>query len=432
MATAGTVLLATAPVHAQFSTDQMKGDEISPCETAPGEQDPLTASDWAGNFIGLQEAHQFTQGRFPDSDERVTIAIIDSGVERSREDVFGDRVLPGWDVYDPSSDGGCDAYWHGTGVAAIAAGTAQGEQFVGVAPEAEILPLRAFVGDEGGDDGKSSMVASLINDAVANGAEVINVSIALPDTPDLQQAVEAAIAADVVIVAATGNENLDMDAENVPADEAKYYPANYPQVIAVGAHNPAGNFYAQTNYGENIDLMAPGESVTVPYPGGGWLGGQSGTSFAAPYVAGAAALLKAEFGKDASPAWIEQRLKTTAIHPPNDFNIYQGAGVLNVAEALTAPLAPGEDPAADTVQESTESEAPPTAQAEPSASIAAINADYDPLAFEKSIAWASVGGSILLIALVLVLKKLLPKGRKRGWRPGTRTPDIVPAKPATE
>jgi subtilisin family serine protease len=432
MATAGTVLLATSPAQAQFDTDQMQGDKIVPCTTAPGEQDPLTASDWAGDFIGLQEAHQFTRGRFSGTDERVTIAIIDSGVERKREDVFGDRVLPGWDVYDPNSDGGCDAYWHGTGVAAIAAGTAQGEQFVGVAPEAEILPLRAFVGDEGADDGKSRMVASLITDAVANGAEVINVSIALPDTPDLQQAVAAAIAADVVVVAATGNENLNMDEENVPADEAKYYPANYPEVIAVGAHNPAGNFYAKTNYGKNIDLMAPGESVTVPYPGGGWLGGESGTSFAAPYVAGAAALLKAQYGKDASPAWIEQRLKTTAIHPPNDFNIYQGAGVLNVAEALTTPLASGEDPTADTVPESTESEAPVTSEVDPSASIAAINADYDPLAFEKSIAWASVGASILLITLVLVLKKLLPKGRKRGWRPGTRKPDIVPVKTATE
>ena len=431
MATAGTVLLATTPAHAQFTTEQMKGDEISPCTTAPGEQDPLTASDWAGDFIGLQEAHQFSQGRFKDTDERVTIAIIDSGVERSLEGVFGDRVLPGWDVYDPSSDGGCDAYWHGTGVAAIAAGQAQGEQFVGVAPEAEILPLRAFVGDEGADEGKSNMVASLIDDAVANGAEVINVSIALPDTPALQQAVTAAVEADVVIVAATGNENLNMDEENVPADEAKYYPANYPEVIAVGAHNPSGNFYAQTNYGENMDLMAPGEGVTVPYPGGGWVGNRSGTSFAAPYVAGAAALLKAEFGKEADPAWIEQRLKTTAIHPPNDFNIYQGAGVLNVAEALTAPLAAGEDPAADTVQESTESEAPVTSEVEPS-SIAAINVDYDPLAFEKTVAWASVGASILLITLVVVLKKLLPKGRKRGWRPGTRKPDIVPVRPTTE
>ena len=65
-------------------------------------------------------------------------------------------------------------------------------------------------------------------------------------------------------------------------------------------------------------------------------------------------------------------------------------------------------------------------------SIAGLDPDYDPLAMEKSVAWASVGGSIVLIALVLVLRKIIPKGRKRGWRPGTRKPDNLPVKVASE
>ncbi|WP_158630356.1 S8 family peptidase [Glycomyces terrestris] len=405
-----------------------QGDDVSPCETGAGSSDSLTARDWAGDFIGLEEAHRFNDGRFENGDP-VTIAVIDSGVEAGLDSLFGSRVKSGWDAWDPAGDGTCDAYGHGTAVAAIAAGTAQGEQFVGVAPGADILPLRAFVGNEGADADRSRLVANLIDDAVANGADVINVSIALPDTEFLKEAVANAIAANVVIVAATGNENLNMDDPAVVNDpeKAKFYPANYPEVIAVGAHNPMGNFYTSTNYGSNIDLIAPGQDVTVPLPGGGWLGKQEGTSFAAPYVAGAAALLKAEFGEDVSPAWIEHRLTGTAIHPPNDFNIYQGHGVLNVGKAISTPLEPGEDPTATSFDDPVESEAPgATPEAEPS-SIAAVNVDYDPLAFEKAVAWASVGGAIVLVALVLVLRTIIPKGRKRGWKPGTRRPERAAA-----
>ncbi|WP_133884161.1 S8 family serine peptidase [Glycomyces sp. NRRL B-16210] len=426
MATVGTVLLATTPAQAEFTTAQMSGDKISPCTTAPGEQDPLTSRDWSGNFIGLEEAHQFNRGRFKDTGEPVTIAIIDSGVEATRTDVFGERVLPGWDVHDPSNDGRCDANYHGTGVAAIAAGAAQGEQFVGVAPEAMILPLRAFVGGEGADTGTSRMVASLIDDAVANGADVINISITLPPTNELEQAVLDAVAANVVVVAASGNDNLNMDASNTPVDDAKFYPANYPEVIAVGGHNQVGNWYAKTNYGENLDLIAPGDGVTIPYPGGGWLSRQEGTSFAAPYVAGAAALLKGEFGKDTTPSWIEWRLQTTAIHPPNDFSIYQGHGVLNVGDAIATPVGNAHAPNEVVVPDADGGEggAPNQPQVEPS-SIAAIDVNYDPLAFEKTVAWASVGGSIVLVALVLVLRQIIPMGRRRRWRAGVRKPDEV-------
>ncbi len=140
------------------------------------------------------------------------------------------------------------------------------------------------------------MVAELIVDAVNNGADVINISIALPDTDELRSAVETAIAADVVIVAASGNGNLNMDDTSLAAEDAKFYPANYPEVIAVGGHNKDGNFYEATNFGENLDLLAPGQDVTFPYAGGGYFSDQ-GTSFAAPFVAGAAALLKAQYGE---------------------------------------------------------------------------------------------------------------------------------------
>jgi subtilisin family serine protease len=172
--------------------------------------------------------------------------------------------------------------------------------------------------------------------------------------------------------------------------------------------------------------------VAFPFAGGEWLD-DSGTSFAAPFVAGAAALLKGEYGAEATPAWIQQRLQETAIHPPNTFNIYQGHGVLNVAAALTAPYDPAEV-TADTVSEAPTDEASSTAPIvdEDRPSIAGLDPDFDPLAFEKAAAWASVGGSIVLITLVLVLRKIIPKGRKRGWRPGERKPDNLPVKVEAE
>lgn len=416
-----TVLLTTAPASAEFDTKPAEPEDQYPCEPPADNGDPLSARAWATDFIGIDDAHQYNRGTFEDGSP-VTIAVIDSGVQDL--DIFEDRLLDGFDPWDPDSDGKCDAYHHGTGVAAIAAGGADGDQFIGVAPEANILSLRAFESDEGGDGNKSKMVGSLINDAVSNGADVINVSIALPHTTELQQAVQNAIANDVVIVAATGNENLNMDDESLTGDDAQFFPANYPEVIAVGANNPSGNFYNQTNFGENMDLLAPGEQVTFPYAGGGWTN-KSGTSYAAPYVSGAAALLKGEFGADRTPAWIEQRLRETAIHPPNEFNIYQGYGVLNLSRAMTYPI--DEEGAGDP------SESPsPTEFRTGDPLVEAIEVGYDPLETEKTIAWGSVVGVAVLITLVLVLRKIIPKGRQRGWKPGTRKDDNLPAKTGTD
>jgi subtilisin family serine protease len=414
-------------------------DERAACVPVSDGGSALNQRPWAKNFIGLDQAQQYNRGTFERGDKAgdpVTIAVIDSGVAAAREDLLGSRLLDGYDAWDDKSKGHCDSddVGHGTAVAAIAAGNRLGDDdFIGVAPEANILPIRVFTGDsrEGGDESKSMVVAGAIMDAVKHGADVINVSSVMVETPQLADAVAHAIANNVVVVGATGNDTKNMDDDTIEADKQTFYPANYPEVIAVGAHNPTGNWYQGTNFGENIDLLAPGEQVAYPFAGGEWRTGE-GTSFAAPFVAGAAALLKGQYGAEATPAWIQQRLQETAIHPPNTFNIYQGHGVLNVAAALTAPYDEAE------VTSDTVSEAPTD---EPSAvpipdedrdSIYGLDPDYDPLKMQKTVAWASVGGSIVLVTLVLVLRKIIPEGRRRGWRPGTRKPDNLPVKVVTD
>lgn len=435
MATAGTVLLTTTPVQAEYSLPPVKADDRVDCVTTTETGDSLNQRPWAKNFIGLDEAQQYNRGTFstgPKAGQPVTIAVLDSGVEASREDVFGSRVLDGFDPWDADALGKCDAYYHGTAVAAIAAGAEINSDFIGVAPEANILPIRIFQGGEGADVERSRVTALAIKDAADNGADVINISLVVPPTPELAEAVTHAIGKNVVIVAATGNDTKNMDSGDYDLKDRTFFPANYAEVIAVGAHNPTGNWYEGSNFGQNIDLLAPGQQVAFPFAGGEWKSDQ-GTSYAAPFVAGAAALLKAEFGSEATPAWIQKRLQETAIHPPNTFNIYQGHGVLNVAAALTAPYDPDEVTSSTVSSEPTEdtSSAPPIVD-EDRPSIAGLDPDYDPLGFEKVVAWASVGGSIVLITLVLVMRKLIPKGRKRGWRPGTRKPDNLPVKAAAD
>ncbi|MFC3491779.1 S8 family peptidase [Glycomyces rhizosphaerae] len=418
----------------------MDTENLADCIPVSEGGSALNQRPWAKNFIGLEQAQQYNRGTFETGEKKgqpVTIAVIDSGVAAEREaDVFSSRLLDGYDAWDGNSKGQCDSDGdgHGTAVAAIAAGgLVNNGDFIGVAPEANILPIRVFTGDsrEGGDAEKSLVVAGAIRDAVKHDADVINVSSVMVQTPELAEAVAYAVENKVVVVAASGNDTKNMDDDSLEADQLTFYPANYPEVIAVGAHNPYGNWYEGTNFGSNLDLLAPGMELAYPFAGGEWKEG-SGTSFAAPFVTGAVALLKGQYGAEATPAWIQQRLQETAIHPPNSFNIYQGHGILNVAAALTAPYDEAEV-TSDTVS-AVPTETPSEAPVEEGErdSIVGLDPDYDPLAMEKTVAWASMGGSIVLIALVLVLRKIIPQGRKRGWRPGTRKPDNLPVKVASE
>ena len=395
-------------------------DERVECEIPTATNEPLNNKPWNVETAGIEIAHQYNEGIRVDNGEPVQVAVIDSGVT-AEHPTFGGRVQVGADLFDADSQGRCDVDGHGTGVAGIIAGGSEPDSaYLGVAPQAEIIPIRIFQGSEAGDEVKSRMLAAAISGAAEAGVEVINVSIAVLATPELEEAVASAIADGVTIVAATGNASIWMDDESIDANQRAYYPANYPDVIAVGAHNQSGNWYNETNFGENLDLLAPGVEIALPSPNGVDYRLASGTSFAAPHVAGAAALLWAMYPEQAAdPHWVEQRLRDTAIHPPDDFNIYQGYGVLNIPNALTAPL-----------EDDSESEEP-FSEAEPS-QIPPIDVGFDPLATEKTIAWASVGGALVLIILVLVLRKIIPLGRERGWRPGARSGDRLPAKTRDE
>ena len=147
-----------------------------------------------------------------------------------------------------------------------------------VAPEAKIMPLRVF---DGNGRGNVFDVARAIRYAVDHGATVINMSFSLASySEELQRAVQYAISRGVVCVASVGN-----DGQN-----AIVYPARSLGVFGVASADASDLLSSFSNYGFLLaSVAAPGEGIITAYPGGGWAAAW-GTSFAAPWIAGAVAL----------------------------------------------------------------------------------------------------------------------------------------------
>jgi subtilisin family serine protease len=254
------------------------------------------------------------------------VAVVDTGVTGTVPDLAG-AVLPGTDLVDGDSDPS-DLNGHGTAMAGIIA--AHGNNTIGSAGSAygaKILPVRVLDASGAGDD---STIAAGISWAVAHGADVINLSLSGPDpAPVILGAVQSAVAAGVVVVAAAGNDGAD----------APQYPAAYaPQVdglIAVAATDDNGARPDFSTRGDWVTLAAPGVDIVGPDRTGGYVAA-TGTSSSAAFVSGIAALVAAH-DPSASPSTIESRLVQTARDAgPRGADPYYGAGVVDAAGAVTA------------------------------------------------------------------------------------------------
>lgn len=255
----------------------------------------------------------------------VVIAIIDSGIDASHP-FFAGRIAPGGFNFITSSADVADIgpgpqAGHGTLVAGLA---------LRVAPEARILPIRVL---DGFGDTTTFRVVQGIYHAIDHGAQVINLSLGtIADPTLLRNAVREAESRGVVVVAAAGNDgNADP-----PRNPAGLSALGALAVASTDAQAVRSEF---SNYGVWVSLAAPGEGAVGPVPGGGY-GSALGTSFAAPLVAGAVALLR-EACPIASPAELRRRLASsaTSIDTQNPSYVGQlGSGWLNVAAALAEPL----------------------------------------------------------------------------------------------
>ncbi|WP_420716813.1 type VII secretion-associated serine protease mycosin [Streptomyces sp. H27-H5] len=296
---------------------------------------------WALQRVLLDSLWARTKGKAKDGTS-IRVAVIDTGVDRANPQLSGALdIAAGKDFVAPEGgDGTADTVGHGTKVAGlIAARPQEGTGFVGLAPEATVIPIRQ---NDGQGNGNAATLAKAIDHALAKGAHVINISqdtdAQLSADSDLAKAVRRAIDAKVVVIASAGNDGLG-------GRKRKTYPAAFPDVLAVGSSDRNNERASFSQPGDFVGVAAPGVDMVSTVPGFGQCI-DNGTSFSAPYVAGLAALLRAEH-MDWTPRQIVWQIQNTAERAVNGRDDYVGWGVVDPVRAVTQDSEPPKPPVPD-------------------------------------------------------------------------------------
>lgn len=298
--------------------------------------DIIKGTPWSLQRVVLDQLWQDTRGK------GVKVAVIDTGVDTVNAQLKT-AVANGKDYLHSGGNGKTDKVGHGTKVAGIiAARKLDGTGFMGLAPEATIIPIRQ--NDDQGSGNVGTMMQA-IRWAAEQGAQVINISQDTASKMDpsvdtaFRSAIEFAQSKDALIVAAAGNDGADGKVKET-------YPAAYPGVLAVAAsdRNNARAPFSQS--GPFVGVAAPGIDMVSTVPVGGNCVDQ-GTSFAAPYVSGVAALIRAKHPKWSYKQVITQ-IEQTADRTKADRDDFVGWGVIDPAAAVnddtTEPSADGPKP----------------------------------------------------------------------------------------
>ena len=294
--------------------------------------DTYISDQWYLNAINIYDTWNITTGS-----STIKVAVIDNGVSSTHPDL-GSNLSPyeGYDYVDnvcPSTTGAR----HGTMVAGVLgaktnnyigiAGVAGGNNSVGVT----IIPYRTNYSND--------QVISALEDAVSKGVKVVNMSFGGGYNDALDQAITYAYNSGVTIVCASGNGS----SSSLP------FPASHNYTIAVGASNESNEKCYWSNYGNGIDLIAPGENIKSTDYNSGYNSyfTDSGTSFAAPQVAGVAALMLS-VNPTLTPSQIRSKLRSTCTklsgysYNASGWNIYVGYGLLNAYAAVCSALSASE------------------------------------------------------------------------------------------
>ncbi|MCQ6275803.1 peptidase S8 [Bacillus sp. V3B] len=270
---------------------------------------------WNFPVIRTEGGWDITKG-----DEDIVIAVVDTGVDLDHPDLKR-RLTNGYNVIEnngfPDDDNG-----HGTHVAGIIASeTNNREGVAGITWYNKIMPIKA-IGIEG--YGTSFDIAKGIIWAVDHGADVVNLSLGnYQHSSFLEEAVNYAYDHNVVLIAAAGNDNTSQPS----------FPAAYPQVLSVTAVSYTGGRAPFSNYGDYIDVTAPGVQIASTFFNQQYAG-LSGTSMASPHVAGLAGLLLSE-NPHLTNREVMDIIKDTAydLGTPGTDNDF-GSGLIDVQKAL--------------------------------------------------------------------------------------------------
>ena len=329
----------------------------------------------------------------------VRVGVVDSGVDADNPQLRG-KVFPGHDFVRNTDGARFDCAPHGTAVASIIVGEKMdGTGFHGIAPDARIVPAR--ISDTDAIEGGPAIVAAAIRYTVDSGVKVLNLSLTLfEDVPEVRQAVDYARQHDVLLIAAAGN--AGEDGNPTP------YPAAYPGVLGVGSIDISGAKAPDSQTGDFVDLVAPGVKVTGCSPSAGhqlW----QGTSFATPFVAGTAALVRSVYPELTADQVYERLIRTaTVARGGGDRSPEYGTGLVNPYRAVTDTTVVGEEP--------------PVAQAPvagPETDVVAEKKAAETVAADRS---ARGTTTVLLVTTLgaLAIGGLLLAGRRRDWTPRRR------------
>ncbi|RII18723.1 Thermophilic serine proteinase precursor [Streptomyces sp. YIM 130001] len=295
--------------------------------------DSIRAQQWGLDAMHTAQAWKTTKGK------GIKVAVLDTGVDATHPDIEH-NVGRGKDMVGFGADRG-ERPWarHGTAMAGIIAGhghgQGRGDGVIGIAPEAEIMPIRVILED--GDKSRKkarktrgNALAEGIRWATDHGADVINMSLgddsesAHPE-PSEDAAVQYALRKGVAVVASAGNGGEKGDHVS--------FPAAYPGVIAVTAVDRYGTRAAFSTRRWYATVSAPGVDIVIPDPDRKYYQGW-GTSAAAAFVSGAVALVRAAH-PDLTPAQIKQLLEDTARDEPGSGrDDSRGHGFVDPAAAL--------------------------------------------------------------------------------------------------
>lgn len=303
-------------------------DEILYLEEPDDEEIALLAtsiSTWGSTKVKSAEAIS-ALNKSKISQKETVVAVIDTGVEQSH-DCFKDanknsRVLgnrPKDIVPHPNASGKDE--WHGTHVAGIIA--------MNTPDNIKIKPYNYFYYYFNNlPSGTKTSLSGEIKQATIDKVDVINMSLYQEITSKdkgsaVSQAIDDAVEAGIPVIVCAGNNNKDASG---------YYPAAFDSVITVAASTSSDGVRSTSNYGECVDITAPGQSIYSAVPDNTYEK-HSGTSMATPYVSAAAAILKST-NKSFTATQIKDYITASAYKPSGWNTSKHGAGIVNFKNML--------------------------------------------------------------------------------------------------
>ncbi len=284
--------------------------------------DPMYPKQWNMKAMGAPEGWANTA-----RGKGVIVAVIDTGVSQV-EDLKGTKMLEGA-TFVPGTSTAADDQGHGTHVAGtIAQTTNNGIGVAGIAPEATIMPVKVL---SKWGFGTSSWIASGIDYAADNGADVINLSLGGGYSSVIHNAIKKARKKGVIVIAAAGNSGK----------RGVGYPGALEETIGVSATGPDGKLSFYSSYGKGVDIAAPGGDKrkagggilqnTIDGKGGSVYAEYQGTSMATPHVVGAAAILLSR----GAPADQVERILLESAKGDGKWNEKYGYGSLDLVSAMS-------------------------------------------------------------------------------------------------